>query len=66
MSTDPLQPSAQLLIKLGSIIVHADEFTSDGGHELDLGAMRGVMSDPEVKEWLEQMNSMAFLPVKRS
>lgn len=62
---DPLKPSIQLLIKLGSIIVHQEELLSPGGHEYDKHALETVRNDPEVIEWIEQMTKMAFLPVKR-
>ena len=62
---DPLKPSASLLVKLGSIIVHYEESKSDEGHHLDLSAIDGLMQDPEVVEWFEAMNGMALLPLKR-
>ena len=65
MKTDPLQPSPSLLIKLGSLIVHHEEFTSDKGHPVDKVALDSLRADPEVAEWFTVMNKMAFLPVKR-
>ena len=62
---DPLKPSATLLIKLGSIIVHQEEMMSSKGHHFDKHALDTVRNDPEVIEWLDQMTGMAFLPVKR-
>ena len=62
---DPLKPSIQLLIKLGSIIIHQEELLSPGRHEYDQHALETVRNDPEVIEWIEQMTKMAFLPVKR-
>jgi len=61
----PLEPSARLLCKLGSIIVHADEFVSPRGHAFDREAMRGLLSDSEVVEWLKMMDRLALLPVRR-
>jgi hypothetical protein len=63
--SDPLTPPVTLLIKLGSIAVHAEEFMSSGGHEFDAVAIQGLLDDPEYREWVEEMNKMAFLPVKR-
>ena len=63
--TDVLKPELSLLIKLGSIAVHADEMLSPGGHDFDRIALMGLMDDPEVKEWIKQMDAMAFLPKKR-
>jgi len=63
--SNPLQPSPSLLSKLGSIIVHADELNSPGGHAYDLTALQFLYSDSEVVEWLNQMRKMAMIPVKR-
>ncbi len=63
---DPLRPDMGLLIKLGSIAVHADEFTSLGGHEVDQLALRQGLDDPDVKAWLAKMTEMALVPVKRT
>ena len=62
---DALKPSASLLIKLGSIIVHQQEKSSPNGHIVDDYALNTLIEDPEVIEWFELMNDMAFLPVKR-
>jgi hypothetical protein len=63
--SDPFKPSAGLLVKLGSLAVHAAEGLSDNGHELDIAAIRGLLADPEVHSWLEAMDELALLPVKR-
>jgi hypothetical protein len=60
---DPEKPSLPLLVKLGSIIVHADEFTTPGGHEFDLVAIKQLLADPEVEAWIKDMG--ALLPVMR-
>ena len=65
MKTDPFKPSATLLIKLGSCIVHLEEKQSASGHWMDQHALDTVRNDPEVVEWFEQMHKAAFLPVKR-
>ena len=62
---DPLKPSPQLLIKLGSLIVHYQEFNSDKGHPVDKNAIDAIESDDSVQEWMKEMNKNAFLPVKR-
>lgn len=63
---NPLKPSIRLLVKLGSAVVHADEYFSTGRHEFDLIAFQQHLADPEVKEWIAVMTKSAFLPVKRS
>lgn len=60
-----LQPAATTLIKLGSLAVHVEEMLSPGGHALDKSAIEGLLADEEVRTWLEAMDDMAFLPVKR-
>lgn len=59
-------PGLDVLVKLGSIAVHAEELLSPTGTVADRFALSGVVSDPEVREWLEEMSKMALLPVKRS
>ena len=63
--SDPLKPSLTLLCKLGSVIVHAEEFFSPKGHPLDKAALDTALQDDEVQEWLVAMGKMAMLPVKR-
>lgn len=59
-------PTMSLLCKIGSILVHVEEATEPGGHPFDAYAIRSLMSDPEIVEWLAEMRDGAFLPVKRS
>ena len=63
--SDPLKPSATLLIKLGSMVVHYEEMLSRKGHDFDKHALDTLTNDEEVREWFSTMNKMAFLPVKR-
>lgn len=65
VETSPLKPSTTLLVKLGSIIVHSEELISPTGHAFDKVALEQLMGDPEVKEWISEMDKMAFLPKKR-
>ena len=62
---DPLKPGAALLVKLGSVAVHAEEFLSPKGHEFDRVALDQLLADPEVRAWLRAMDGMALLPRKR-
>lgn len=63
---EALHPDATTLAKLGSAIVHAEEFLSATGHNNDLVAFRAILSDPAIAEWLQVMTKAAMLPVKRS
>lgn len=53
-----------LLVKLGSIVVHADELTEPGGHEFDHTTIRTLLTDPDVQKWIKDMG--VLLPLKRS
>lgn len=61
--TDPLKPGIGLLAKLGSIVVHYEELLSPQGHSFDRHALKTLLDDPEVKDWLKGMGP--YLPVKR-
>lgn len=65
MKNDELKPSPQLLIKLGSLIVHYQEWTSSDGHALDKAAIDSIENSDDFKEWIKQMDDNAFLPKKR-
>jgi hypothetical protein len=56
-------PSLTLLVKLGSIAVHADELISFDGRQLDKDVIKDLLADPEVRQWIASMG--ALLPVKR-
>lgn len=60
---NPFAPGLPLLCKLGSALVHAEEFLSPTGHHLDIGTFQFLMTDPEVQQWLKSMK--VYLPVKR-
>ena len=62
---DVLKPSTALLCKLGSIIVHADELTSPTGHHFDREALRALLTEKEVAQWIEGMSKLALVPLKR-
>lgn len=62
---DPFHPSAALLSKLGSIILHLQEYNSPSGHPFDKNAMDALLNDEELKEWMIAMDQMAMLPKKR-
>lgn len=66
MESKAIKPSLNLLCKLGSIIVHAEEGLSDIGHEFDITTLQTLLLDPEVKEWLYEMSELALIPQKRN
>lgn len=63
---DPLRPDAGLLAKIGSILVHADEMLSPDGHAFDQHALRGLLADQDVKDWVARMTRIALVPRKRT
>lgn len=64
-TTDPLNPCLPLLVKLGSIAVHAEELLSPDGHAFDRVALQDLLTDPDVVAWRAAMDAQALLPVKR-
>lgn len=62
---DAFSPPLGLLCKLGSIVVHVDEGSSDAGHAYDWTAARSLIADREVQEWLTAMDAKGFLPKRR-
>lgn len=63
MKNDPLKPELTLLMKLGSIAVHAEEMISPSGHNFDRIALQQLLADREVRDWIKSMG--VFMPVKR-
>lgn len=60
-----LSPAPGLLCKLVSVIVHAEELTSPDGHRFDADALSQLLSDPEVRAWIDGMTAAGLAPVKR-
>ena len=60
---DPLTPDLTTLIKLGSIVVHVEEWLSAKGHNFDRVVIESLLQDPGVIKWVKEMG--VYLPVKR-
>jgi hypothetical protein len=65
-----LIPPVTLLVKLGSIAVHADEYLNDPHKTAmsdlaDRETIQSLLGDPEVSDWIEKMSEKAMLPVQR-
>lgn len=58
-------PSQSLLIKIGSLVVHAEEYLSSDGDPFDKVAFDSLRTDSEVQAWLRQMTNAGLLPLKR-
>lgn len=63
---DIYAPPIGLLCKLGSIVVHVDEGAGAGGHDFDWVAVRSLIADREVQDWLTGMDAAALLPKRRT
>jgi hypothetical protein len=61
-----LSPPATLLVKLGSIARHVEELCGPQPHVLDQHALKALLDDPEVQEWMKAADGMALLPVLRN
>ena len=59
------QPPLTLLVKLGSIAVHAQEHLGPKGHAFDKAALETLLADEEVLAWLAAMDKLALVPKKR-
>lgn len=62
---NPMKPPQALLMKLGSALVHFEEYVETDIHT-DLKAAQAIMEEHDVQEWLGEMRAKALLPVKRS
>jgi hypothetical protein len=60
-----LKPCPSVMVKLGSAIVHFEEWLSPGGHAYDLAALKSILADEEIQAWLLAMQKLGVLPVKR-
>jgi hypothetical protein len=56
-------PPLTVLIKVASIVVHAEELLSEKGDALDLEAMRPLLRDPEIRQWIKTAG--VYVPLKR-
>lgn len=64
-TNDVLKPDLAVLVKLGSIAVHVEEYMSADGHPFDRTALETLLADADVREWIAKMDAMAMLPKKR-
>ncbi len=63
MTSEP-RVDLQLAMKLGGIAIHAEEWI-ETGEPLDLEALKALLSDEEVQQWLNKMSDLALVPLKR-
>lgn len=53
-------PSLSLQAKLGSLTVHVEEFFSLG-HPYDVAAIKSILDDEEVKQWLARIRQLGIM-----
>ena len=63
--TEPMKTSIDTMAKLGSIIVHLEEY-SETNESTDLDAAQSLLGDPAVLEVMGMLRGMALLPLKRN
>ncbi len=61
----PFTITPTLAAKLSSVLIHAEEGFGPHGHPLDMEAIKALLKDPEVIEWLGRMKALALVPLKR-
>lgn len=60
-----LTPPIALLCKIGSVVVHTEEFLSPSGHPFDRTEIERLLRDPDIIAWVKEMHMLALLPIKR-
>lgn len=63
--SDPKTLTLGAAVKVGSILVHIEEAMSADGHDLDVYALKGLLYDADVQEWLGRFDEV-LLPRKRA
>jgi len=61
----PFSLNYTLAAKVGSLVAHADEGLSRGGHNFDWIALRALIEDEDIQAWLAELRALALVPVKR-
>lgn len=61
-----LKPSTSLLCKLGSIVIHVQEAKSSNGHDYDWISLNLLLADPEIEDWIDEMDKLSLVPKKRN
>ena len=60
------RPNLGLLVKLGSLLVHASEGMDAEGHVFDHIVFANGLKDPEVANWIKQGTKLGLLPLRRN
>lgn len=60
------QSTPEVGIALASAVIHAQERLDPGGTPEDETVFRAILTQPDVRAYLEQLDGLALLPVRRS
>jgi len=63
--SETLKPNTKILSRLGSLFVHVKVGLSKEGHPFDMLAIGTIIDDPEVKQWIKEMDKLALIPKER-
>lgn len=61
-----IHPPMAVLVALGSLAVHIEEYLSKDGHPNDKIAIQSLLAGAELRAFLRDMDRLAFLPKKRN
>ena len=54
-----------LVAKLGSLVVHVQEYLSRNSNPVDRSAIETIINDPEINAWVKELEKDALVAVKR-
>lgn len=60
-----IQPSKEVLIKLGSLVVHIEEYLSEKSSEYDKITIQALLADQDLQDWVSKLDELALVPKKR-
>ena len=58
-----MEVSTSIVAKLGSLVVHIEEYFSADSHPLDKTAIESLLMDAELRQWM--MKNKILFPLKR-
>ena len=66
MGSDDVRPKdLAVCARIGSALVHAEEFMSVRGHTFDKESFNAIMNDDDIRAWLKKLDDIGLLPKKR-
>ena len=62
---ETLNLNVTLLFKIGGAILHAEQMLLPGRHDIDRQALALILTDPEVRAWLNELGMMTLPPIEQ-